>query len=110
MQPQPPSTAYPLAQQVSDRAPKFVTALIEAKTKAASGNPAEATKALQTILTETSRNRYLPFEFEIRLALGAIELKTGRADAGRTRMEALEKDANAKGFLRIARKARAARA
>jgi eukaryotic-like serine/threonine-protein kinase len=97
------------AQQVSDRGPKFVTAVIEAKTKAANGNPGEATKALQAVLNETSRNRYLPFEFEIRLALGTIEMKTGHAAEGRSRLEALERDARAKGFVRIARKARGTR-
>jgi hypothetical protein len=37
-----------------------------------------------------------------------MEVKSGRAAAGRARLQALEKDATAKGFLLIARKAAAA--
>lgn len=44
----------------------------------------------------------------MQLALGEIEMKSGKAAAGRARLEALEKDATAKGFLLIARKAAAA--
>ncbi len=40
-----------------------------------------------------------------RLALGEIEMKSAQTAAGRARLEALEKDATAKGFLLIARKA-----
>ena len=101
--------ATSLAQQAADRGPRFVTALIDAKTQAANASPADAVKDLQKILAETVKYRYLPFEFEIRLALGAIEMQSGRVVAGRARLETLEKDAHAKGFLRIARKAREAR-
>ena len=102
--------AVSLSQQAADRGPRFVTALIEAKTQAANGNRADAAKAMQNLLAEVTKSGYLPFEFEIRLALGAIEMQSGRAAAGRARLEALEKDARAKGFFRIARKAKEARA
>ncbi len=101
--------AASLAQQATDRAPRLVTALVEARTQAANANPADASKALQNLLTETNKSGYLPFEFEIRLALGTIEMQSGRAAAGRAQLKALEKDAHAKGFLRMARKAKEAR-
>lgn len=51
---------------------------------------------------------FLDFEFEARLALGEIELASGQVAAGRARLETLEKEATAKGFLLIARQAAAA--
>jgi hypothetical protein len=47
--------------------------------------------------------------FEARLALGEIEMASGRAAAGRSHLAALERDAKAKGLLRIARRAASAR-
>ena len=41
-------------------------------------------------------------QFEARLPLGPIEIKSGDADVGRTHLSELEKDAKAKGFDLIA--------
>jgi hypothetical protein len=46
---------------------------------------------------------------EARLALGEIQIKSGRSAAVRAELKALEHDAKAKGFLLIARKAALAR-
>jgi hypothetical protein len=48
------------------------------------------------------------YEFEIRLALGEIEMKSGKRSSGTDRLKSLERDATAKGFLLVARKAKAA--
>jgi hypothetical protein len=48
-------------------------------------------------------------QFEARLALGEMEMKSCDTAGGQTRLEALEKDATSRGFLLMARKARAAR-
>ena len=42
-------------------------------------------------------------EFAARLGLGEVEIASGRAAAGRARLETLQKDATAKGFLLVAR-------
>ena len=60
-------------------------------------HPAEATKA-----------GLVRLQFEARLALGEIELKSGASAAGRARLSALAAEATAKGFGLIARKAAAA--
>jgi hypothetical protein len=52
-----------------------------------------------------TKHGFVPEQLEARLALGEIEMKSGASDAGRARLAALEKDAQAKGFLLIARKA-----
>jgi len=101
--------AVSLAQQGSDRPPRLLTTMVEARTQAANGKTAEATKTLQNVLAEATRYGYLSYQFETRLALGEVEMTSGHAAAGRAWLEALEKDALAKGFIRIARKAKEAR-
>ena len=51
----------------------------------------------------------MELQFEAALALGQIEIEAGKTSAGRARLQALEKDATAHGFLLIAKKAAAAR-
>jgi hypothetical protein len=44
-------------------------------------------------------------QFTTRLALGQVEMESGKLAAGRSRLSALEKDVRDKGFLLIARQA-----
>ena len=46
---------------------------------------------------------FLEYEFAARLALGEVELASGRTAAGRARLETLQTDATAEGFLLVAR-------
>jgi eukaryotic-like serine/threonine-protein kinase len=64
-----------------------------------------ARNRLETIVTEAARSGFLQEHFEARLVLGQIELASGETAAGRVRLAQLEKDATARGFLLIARKA-----
>ena len=64
-----------------------------------------ARQALMSILAEATRTGFLEYQFEARLALGEVEIRSGRVAAGQTRLTTLQKDAQAKGFLLIARKA-----
>ena len=57
------------------------------------------------MLLEAKKYGYLSYEYQARLALGEVEMKAGKAAAGRARLAALEKDATGTGFLLIARKA-----
>ena len=45
------------------------------------------------------------YQLEARLALAEIEIQSGKCNAGRSLLAALEKEAKAKGFALIARKA-----
>ncbi len=80
-------------------------AIAAARVRAAIGSTADAARSLEATLAEASKYGYLDYQFEARLALGEIEVKSGKADAGRARLEALQKEAAAKGFGLIARKA-----
>lgn len=65
----------------------------------------EATRALETVRTEASHYGYAAFELEARLHLGEGAVRSGKATAGRARLEQLRDDARNKGFLLIAGKA-----
>jgi hypothetical protein len=60
------------------------------------------------MLAEATKFGYLPYQFEARLAIGEIEMQSGMSSIARPHLEALERDARAKAFLLIARKAAAA--
>jgi eukaryotic-like serine/threonine-protein kinase len=100
--------ALTLSQQTGSRPPRFDAALASARVKAATGKSRGALQDLQGVLAETTKFGYVPYEFEARLAMGEIEMQSGKVSTGRPHLEALEKDARAKGFLLIARRATAA--
>ena len=81
----------------------------DARIEAALGKSEEATNKLQFALSETANRELVELQFEARLALGEIETKSGQTTIGRAHLQAVERDAKAKGFLLIARKAAAAR-
>jgi tetratricopeptide (TPR) repeat protein len=84
--------------------------IVAARVRSASGQTtdyAEAAKTLHRTLSEATKYGYVGYAFEARLALGEIEMKSDKG-AGRAHLAALEKEAAAKGFLLIARKAAAA--
>ena len=91
----------------------FEVDIAVARTRAAAANhsrqdeTAAAKRSLEAVLAKASRHGYLGYEFQSRLALGEIEMKSGKTTAGRARLQALERDAKAKGFLLIARRAAA---
>ena len=73
-----------------------------------SGKPAGARKQLESVLADARRYRYAEPEFEARLRLGELDLRSGSAAAARSRLQQLQEDARKKGFLLIARKAKLA--
>jgi serine/threonine protein kinase/Tfp pilus assembly protein PilF len=86
----------------------FAVGIVRARILAQSHDPAEAEKQLNLLLDESTRDGFVSYQFEIRLALGEIEMKSGQTASGAAQLKSLEKDATAKGFLLIARKAKAA--
>jgi ATP/maltotriose-dependent transcriptional regulator MalT len=75
----------------------------------ASGNSKEAMDPLQACVEKSKKSGFGQLEFEARLALGEAEIKAGYSTTGRAELASLQRDARAKGFLLIARKAAAAR-
>jgi serine/threonine protein kinase/tetratricopeptide (TPR) repeat protein len=90
-----------------DRVNSLDVAIVAARVNASSGRSAEAVSSLNHILSDAANMRCLVCQFDAHLALGEIEIRTGKSISGRPRLASLEKDATAKGFLLIARKAHA---
>jgi hypothetical protein len=65
--------------------------------------------ALNKTAVEAGRLGYTGIQLEARLALGEIEMESGKRMSGRNHLEAVEKDATARGFLLITHQASAAR-
>jgi eukaryotic-like serine/threonine-protein kinase len=97
--------ALALAERTSDRSTHLLATLAAAEVNARTGKEPAAMKALQSVLSESVRDGYKEFEFEARLDLGGLELRSSK-DSGRQRLEKLEEDAGQKDFRLIARKAR----
>jgi DNA-binding winged helix-turn-helix (wHTH) protein/tetratricopeptide (TPR) repeat protein len=99
----------PLAAASQSRARRLEFAIAAARVRAASGglgDSAAAIKALEAVAAEGSRYGFAGLGFEAQLAMGEIELAAGRESAGLGRLRKLEREAQARGFLTIARAAR----
>jgi hypothetical protein len=83
----------------------FQLGIVASRVEAALGKNASAANDLESVLAGASKHKYLGYQLEARLALGEIETGSGKIAAGNARLTALQKDAAAKGFLLIARKA-----
>jgi serine/threonine protein kinase/tetratricopeptide (TPR) repeat protein len=97
-----------LAAKTQNRLVRMDFAIAEARVLLdAGGKPAEAHKILEPVRADAKRLDLLRYELETRLVLGEIDVKSGNGSVGRVQLAALERDATAKGFLLIARKAKA---
>jgi tetratricopeptide (TPR) repeat protein/tRNA A-37 threonylcarbamoyl transferase component Bud32 len=81
--------------------------LVSALLRAGDGDPGGARRTLEAAIAHAKTKGLLVAEFEARLALGRVEVESGRKPEGRSLLQALEQDAAGKGFRRIARKAAA---
>ncbi len=100
-----------LAASSQDRRVRIAAAIVAARVLAASGEAratSAALEALQATLAEAVRVGYVDYQLEARLAAGEIEMASGRAAAGRAHLAALAKDAAARSFGLVARRAAAA--
>ena len=93
--------------KTDDHVAHLPVAIADARIATASGDLANSRKILDAALAEAIKANLLGFQYEARLALGELEVKSGKAAAGRARLMTLKKDAKGKGFLLIARKAAA---
>ena len=79
---------------------------VEARIRAVAGKPDMAIRDAETRLAQYEKAACEECQFSTRLALGEIEISTGRSAAGRARLTSLENDARSKRFLLIARRAK----
>jgi len=100
--------SVPLAANLQDPRPRFEMRIVAARVAAGFGETPKAREALETEVADLEKRGFVPLQFDARLALGEILMNVGKSGNGRFLLRALEKDAIDKGFLLIARKARAA--
>jgi tetratricopeptide (TPR) repeat protein/tRNA A-37 threonylcarbamoyl transferase component Bud32 len=103
--------ASALTQKGGDTNVRLRVAIEAALIGASSGAPAdvsEGKKSIQSALADATKQNLTGIQLEARLAQGEVEMKSGDRTNGRAHLAALKKDATAKGFLLIARKAAAA--
>jgi eukaryotic-like serine/threonine-protein kinase len=100
--------ALEFAAKASNRPPRIEAGLASALVDAGAGNYARAREELAAVIAEANKFGYVSYSLEIRLAQAQMGLRS-RQPSARTQLAALEKDARAKGFLLIARKAAGAK-
>lgn len=84
-------------------------AIVSAMVQAASGKLTPAQESLKRTITEASKTGFVQYELEAQFALADIGIKSGQGVGARADLEKLERDAKARGFDIIARRAAAAR-
>jgi ATP/maltotriose-dependent transcriptional regulator MalT len=94
-----------LLQKVQFRLVRLSAGTALARADAILGKRTEASASLEALLAEAGQLGVVPSQFEIRLALGEIEMKSGQTAKGRARLTALSGEAAAKGYGLIARNA-----
>jgi serine/threonine protein kinase/tetratricopeptide (TPR) repeat protein len=89
--------------------PNIVVTIADAQIRSATGYPSDAIRSLHDAVNRAAKGGLLPLQFEARRALGEAEAKAGNSVAAQAEFLSLRRDAKAKGFLLIARKAAADR-
>jgi tetratricopeptide (TPR) repeat protein/TolB-like protein len=102
------SKAEKLARSSEDRLQQIEVGIVSARVHSAIRASVDQVKRLEAMIAQAKRYGCVACEFEARLALGEVEIRSARAASGRARLAHLEKDSAAKGFLLIASKARVA--
>ena len=74
----------------------------EAQIAAADGRPQEAIRMLQTTIASARKFGYLEYQLESQLALGEVEMTSGRAGAGLSLLAEVRRQAQQTGFQLIA--------
>jgi serine/threonine protein kinase/tetratricopeptide (TPR) repeat protein len=86
---------------------RFQYNIADSRIRAQSGHRLQAEALLNSVRSQASKSRMVSYELESRLALGEIKIKAAGIDAARADLAALEKHADALGYILIARKAAA---
>jgi len=69
----------------------------------------QAMQTLQQCLDQAAKGGFLAQQMEAELALGELEIASGKPDAGRARLQSLQKQAAPRGYLLLAHQAATAR-
>jgi len=87
-----------------NREARLALRILDGRVTAASARNADGARTIEATRLEAAKAGLVGLELEARLALGEIEMRSGKQSSGRARLESLQKDAAARGFGLIARK------
>jgi hypothetical protein len=96
-----------IAAKSQNLAVQLAFAIANANAESASHQDAEAKTLLKQASLKATKSAYLGYQFQCRLAMEAIGLKSGKSTESRARLERFQKEATEKGFDLMARKASA---
>jgi len=99
--------SQPLAANTQNVLLRLQFALASARVAMASGNSGPVRRSLQQVIQEARRHEFLGVDLEARLTLAQLSMLTKSGAAAREQFVSLEKEARAKGYGLIARKAAA---
>ena len=99
--------ALALAKQSDDRGLKLDVSVAEARLDTRSGKSADAVRLLERTLKDAQSAGLLQSAFEARLAAGEAQIANGQKGKGVSTLQALARDAKARGYELIARRATA---
>jgi eukaryotic-like serine/threonine-protein kinase len=97
--------AVELSLKNPDRTSRFEATLAKALVLAEKNRLVDANKLVSSVLAEARKFGYLSYELQASLITAEIEVSSGKAAAGKARLQALEQQASAKGFNLVAQKA-----
>ena len=104
------TSAHNLLVKSQDFSVRLRASIVRAEVQAAASKREDAVYALLETIANAKRLGYEGYQLEAQLALGEIEVKSGNTAAGLSLLTEVRKQAEAKGFLLIATKARRAMA
>jgi eukaryotic-like serine/threonine-protein kinase len=100
--------AQKLATKSQNAATRLKLQIVAARQTARTDTIVKAKDRLETVRTAATKYGFVGDELEAELALGELEMNSGKTAAGRLHLTSLQKAAMASGFLSISRKAAAA--
>ncbi|HTS35951.1 MAG TPA: protein kinase [Candidatus Solibacter sp.] len=83
----------------------YVAGMSQSRQASNDAKTLDGAKILEAVREKADQMGYASLAMEARLRLGEVEIENGRTKAGRAHLEQLQKDAQAKGFVLIARQA-----
>jgi tetratricopeptide (TPR) repeat protein len=102
------NSAQKLATKSQNAATRLKLQIVAARQRARTDTIVKTKDRLETVRTAATKYGFVGDELEAELALGELEMNSGKTATGRLHLTSLQKAAMASGFLSISRKAAAA--
>ena len=96
---------HDLLAKSQDFSVRLRASIAEAQLAAAAGQPQEAVRILQTTIASARKSGYLGYLLESQLALGEVEIASGRPGVGQSLLAEVQRQAEQRGFQLITYKA-----